>query len=179
MRLQQTSAHLLNQLTAVIVQLSPREYAQPLDLLMGSSVGKHLRHIIEFYALLLTAYQTGHINYDRRIRQAALENSPQEAMKAMQQMAVQLVLCPEDRLLDLEASYSPDGTPDVAILTTFYRELLYNIEHAIHHSAIIRIGLEAIFPHVELPVHFGVAHATVQHQKSQPVNRIEKPVFAH
>jgi uncharacterized damage-inducible protein DinB len=178
MKLQDTSAHLLQQITAVIAQLTPHEYAQPLDLLMGSSVGKHLRHIIEFYSLSLTAYHTGYINYDRRNRQLMLETSPQEAIAVLQQMAVQLALCPEDRLLDLEASYSPDATPDVAILTTFYRELLYNIEHAIHHSAIIRIGLEALFPHVEIPAHFGIAHATVQHQKNHSQNR-PKPIFAH
>ncbi|RCR69653.1 hypothetical protein [Larkinella punicea] len=174
MKLQDTSAHLLGQLTAVIAQLEPHEYTRPLDLLMGSSVGKHLRHIIEFYALSLTAYHTGYLNYDRRIRQESLENSPTEAVAAIQQMMAQLACCTEDRLLELEASYSPDAIPDVAILTTFYRELLYNIEHAIHHSAIIRIGLEAVFPHVQIPAHFGVAHATVAHQKRPSPARSEK-----
>ena len=165
MKLQQISSDLFGQLIAVISQLTPDEYAQPLDLLFGASVGKHLRHVLECYAIALTGYRTGHINYDRRVRQMALENDPQFAIDTMNQMAGLLQQCIEDRTLRFEASYSPDDTTDVSISTTFFRELLYNIEHTVHHSAIIRIGLEKAFPHVHISANFGVAYATVHHQK--------------
>ncbi len=64
----------------------------------------------------------------------------------------------------LEDSYAVGGAPDVAIPSLFYRELLYNIEHAVHHMAILRIALEADFPHVPLAEHSGVAYSTVQHR---------------
>ena len=46
------------------------------------------------------------------------------------------------------------------------RELVYNIEHAIHHMAIIRIGIENDFPHAHLPDKFGFAYSTIKHLKS-------------
>ncbi|MBC8154984.1 MAG: hypothetical protein H7Z72_18975 [Bacteroidetes bacterium] len=165
MKLQQISTDLFGQLTEIGVQLTPDEYAQPLDLLFGVSVGKHYRHVLECYAIVITGYRTGHINYDRRVRQMALESNPRFAIDTMRQMAGQLRQCHSDRPLHFEASYSPDPVTDVSISTTFFRELLYNIEHAVHHSAIIRIGLETAFPHVTIPANFGVAYATVQYQR--------------
>ncbi len=165
MKLQQISTDLFGQLTTIVSQLTPDDYAQPQALLFGASVGKHLRHVLECYAIALTGYRTGHINYDRRVRQTALENDPRFAIDTMQQMAGLLQRCTEDRTLCFEASYSTDDTTDVSISTTFFRELLYNIEHAIHHSALIRIGLEKSFPHVQIPANFGIAYATVHHQK--------------
>ncbi len=44
------------------------------------------------------------------------------------------------------------------------RELLYNIEHAVHHMALIQVAVTNAFPSIELPPHFGVAYSTVQHQ---------------
>ncbi len=164
MKLQETSIALFAQLTGVVEQLTPTDFSLPLPILFGSSVGKHLRHIIEFYDLALTAHQTGSINYDRRVRQLALENDPKAAIDAMHQMAVLVDLYQTDRLLAFDASISSDGVSDVLISTTYYRELHYNIEHAVHHAAIIRIGLQHTFSDVVLPPHFGVAHATVQHE---------------
>ncbi len=180
MKLQDVSVTLLGQLTHVIAQLTPAEYARPLPLLLGSSVGKHLRHVIEFYNMMLTAHQTGHLNYDRRVRQTTLETSPQAAIDALDQMSWLVDHYDTDRLLTFEASYSPDGAPDLSISTTYYRELHYNIEHAIHHSAIIRIGLEQTFSGVVLPPHFGLAHATVQHEQQHlQTPRGVLPVHTH
>ncbi|GAB3711016.1 hypothetical protein GCM10027592_48190 [Spirosoma flavus] len=165
MKLQEISADLFDQLISISSQLTNYEYAQPLDLLFGASVGKHVRHVLECYAIALTGYQTGHINYDSRVRQLALETDPQVAIDTMQQMSRLLEQCSSDRTLRFEASYSPDTETDVSISTTFFRELLYNIEHAVHHSAIIRIGLETAFPQVTIPANFGIAYATVHHLK--------------
>jgi hypothetical protein len=44
------------------------------------------------------------------------------------------------------------------------RELLYNLEHAIHHMALIQVAVRQAFPALTLPAHFGVAYSTVQHQ---------------
>jgi len=49
--------------------------------------------------------------------------------------------------------------------SSYFRELQYNIEHAIHHMAIIKIAIGACFTEVELPANFGVAYSTVRYQK--------------
>ncbi len=165
MKLQEITTDLFGQLTDISSQLTPDEYAQPLEMLFGASIGKHLRHVIECYALTAVGYRNGYINYDQRVRQIALENDPQFAIDTMKHLNGLLRQFTDDRTLRFEASYSADAVTDISITTTFYRELLYNIEHTVHHSAIIRIGLERTFPHISIPINFGVAYATQQHQK--------------
>jgi len=66
--------------------------------------------------------------------------------------------------LALEADLSVSGAATIQIPSSFARELLYNIEHAIHHMALVQVAVQNAFPTIELPQHFGVAYSTVQHQ---------------
>jgi hypothetical protein len=51
----------------------------------------------------------------------------------------------------------------VTVNTNYYRELLYNMDHAIHHCALIRIGLMR-FHQVNIPNGFGIAPSTIRHR---------------
>ena len=66
----------------------------------------------------------------------------------------------------LEVSYAKTDTESVKIKSSLERELAYNIEHAIHHMAIIKIAIQTVFPNVKLAENFGVAYSTVRYQKS-------------
>ena len=68
--------------------------------------------------------------------------------------------------LVLEVSYAETEEASVRINSSVERELAYNIEHAIHHMAIIKIAVNTVFPRVQLPQNFGVAYSTVRYQKS-------------
>jgi hypothetical protein len=57
------------------------------------------------------------------------------------------------------------GQGDYLVSSTVGRELIYNIEHTIHHLAIVKIALKAILPSLELPEHFGVAPSTIRHRQ--------------
>ena len=50
------------------------------------------------------------------------------------------------------------------VSSSFFRELTYLIEHTIHHLAIIKIGLNEVYPAIEIPKNFGVAHSTIRYQ---------------
>lgn len=43
----------INEIGHLLQNLTDREYALPLTLLSGSSVGQHVRHVLEFYTSLL------------------------------------------------------------------------------------------------------------------------------
>lgn len=58
--------------------------------------------------------------------------------------------------MELHSLYAPD----TSIATNFYRELLYNIEHCIHHQAIIKIAMLHMGK-TQIPAHFGVAKSTM------------------
>jgi hypothetical protein len=70
----------------------------------------------------------------------------------------------------LELSHTKSDEDSVKIKSSLERELAYNIEHAIHHMAIIKIALKTLFPKVKLADNFGVAYSTVRYQESKVSN---------
>lgn len=52
------------------------------------------------------------------------------------------------------------GEGNTTIETNFTRELLYNLEHCIHHQALIRVAVCKL-TRIQLPSNFGVAPSTL------------------
>ena len=67
-----------------------------------------------------------------------------------------------DRNLILKSKFGGDEAMDIP--SSLFRELTYLIEHTIHHLAIIKIGLNEVYPEIEIPKNFGVAHSTIRYQ---------------
>lgn len=164
MSLKSASTDILMQLAEVVGQLTDADYARPLSVLSGNTIGKHVRHILEFYELLVTSVQMGQLNYDRRQRDLRLEIDTDEVLRRIGSVDRTIHRLDLNQPLVLTADLSVKGTEPVQIPSSIARELLYNIEHAIHHMALIQIAVQSDFPTVDLPMHFGVAYSTVQHQ---------------
>lgn len=45
------------------------------------------------------------------------------------------------------------------------RELLYVTEHAVHHMAILKMGIVHSFCHIQFEENFGVAESTINYQQ--------------
>jgi hypothetical protein len=69
-----------------------------------------------------------------------------------------------DRVLQLEFDDESNSESGQVITTNLHRELAYNIEHAIHHMAIMKIGINEVAPYVRLEENFGVAPSTVRYK---------------
>lgn len=140
-------------------------YGMPLDLLFGASIGQHTRHFIEFYRCLLS--QVGKdpriVNYSKRKRDHTIESEPSVAKQHISEISEQLFCLSENHKCLLECDDHAGETP---VESNLERELLYNIEHTIHHLAIIKIGLAAVAPQIDLPEHFGVAPSTIRHKQN-------------
>ena len=152
----------LKQLQSLAHKLPPEGYARPLDLLSGNTIGKHFRHILEFYQCLLT--HQGIVNYDKRLRNTELENDVQIAQRTITEIIEALE---NNTITDecyYEADFSDDGGQNVKIQTSFSRELAYNIEHTVHHMAIIQIVVKHYYTQIELEEGFGVAASTLRYQ---------------
>jgi hypothetical protein len=66
--------------------------------------------------------------------------------------------------ITLEAEDYSDTLEVVSIPSNYYRELAYNLEHTIHHMALIRVGVNEVSS-VVLPEEFGVAYSTIKYRQ--------------
>lgn len=153
----------LKQLNDLLNQLSDIEYARPLDLISQNTIGKHVRHILEFYTCLLTGIENKSVDYDARERNLDIENYTQKAVETSYFIAEKLKNLDQKSELELFATLPHER---VKLTTTIQRELLYVLEHTIHHFAIIKIAIKNEFPHIQVANEFGVAYATLQHQET-------------
>ena len=168
MQLKATGQTILKQIFDLINQLNDAEYSAELDLLNGNSIGKHVRHVVEFFDLLVKGSSNGLINYDKRSHELLYETNSKATMEKLQYLSKEIdgITTLDD--LILEVSYADTDDQTVRIRSSVDRELAYNIEHTIHHMAIIKIAVQALFPKVRLAQNFGVAYSTVRYQKSTP-----------
>lgn len=162
--------HILEQLKYVTENLNNGEFSKPLLSLNNSTIGQHTRHTLEFFTCLQKGIGNGKVNYDNREHNHEIESDILAANSCMHEIQTNLKAYHNNLELILEGSYSADGSGFFSIPTNLFRELAYNIEHAVHHMAIIKIGLAEIKPALELPAHFGVAVSTVRYQKSSEEN---------
>ena len=165
MQLKATGQAILNQLIELTIQLNDEEYSTELDLLNGNSIGKHVRHVVEFFELLIEGSSTGIVNYDARKHQLLFETDTKATLSKLQELRSGLDELSFDKDVILEVSYANSDEHLLSIKSSLERELAYNIEHAIHHMAIIKIAVYTAFPDVRLEKNFGVAYSTIRYQK--------------
>ncbi len=150
------------QLIAMLHQLSDDEYNRPSSLLNNSSVGAHTRHIIELFQCLVNGYLTGIVNYDDRKRDKKIEMDRFLAAQLLERIIDEMDK--PDKLLKLKGLFSEQENEALIIDTNFFRESVYNLEHTIHHMALIRVGINQVAS-IKLTEHFGVAASTIQYKK--------------
>jgi hypothetical protein len=159
MELQHAVNNVFVQLTDTINQLSEKEYSQPCNSLFNNTIGQHVRHIIELFQCLEGGYDSGVINYEKRKRDMLIETDKELAKTLLLQIHAELNRDNKD--LVLEATYDEHSDKFINIATNYHREIAYNLEHTIHHMALIRVGLTEVAK-IELPENFGVASSTVK-----------------
>jgi hypothetical protein len=155
----------IRQLANMLEQLNVQQYSGSLSVLNGSSISQHTRHIIEFYTCLLSGAKNGIIDYDARQRSLLLETDLNYTFETLQNVIEGIENIEDINLpLHLAINYGIDDQHFAE--TTFLRELVYLIEHSIHHYALIRIGIQENFHGIEIPKNFGVAYSTVQYREN-------------
>lgn len=164
MKLQQPLENLLAQLEYVLEELSNDQFSRPISVLSNSSIGQHTRHILEFFIELNNGYASGKVDYDQRKRNHAIET---DHVFALEQLRIVLSnLNKPNKILMLITDYNCTANPNkqainFEIATNYFRELVYNLEHTVHHMALIRIGVNEV-SNITLPAQFGVACSTLK-----------------
>jgi hypothetical protein len=157
--------HILGQLHDLVRQMEEKHFTQPSLALGQSTIGQHLRHTLEFFLCLEKGIGQGVINYDKRAHDKLIETDRFIALSTLDRIAAFVAQLSDGRKLKLEVSYDLASDHFITVETNVVRELVYNIEHAVHHMAIMKIGVREVAPYVPLPADFGVAASTIRHQQ--------------
>lgn len=153
---------ILGQLIHLVEELTPEEFSRPAKVLGNHSIGQHIRHTLEFFICLEKGFACGCVNYDKRAHDKLIETDKFIALNKLKEISSFIEKQPPNKSLTLEIAYGfQEETEQVP--TNYLRELVYNIEHAVHHMALIKIGVREVAPHISLPSDFGVASSTIRY----------------
>jgi uncharacterized damage-inducible protein DinB len=165
-RLVQNIQQTLAEFNGVICQLNDAEFSNSLPIFSGSSIGMHARHVVEFYQCLLEQFfDNQQVNYDNRSRDLLLQTNLDYFAQSVNTVISTLDTMGETQLkhpLSIATNEDPQ-----AMKSSVERELFYNLEHTIHHAALIKIGILSQKSDAILPPSFGVAPSTIRYQKQK------------
>lgn len=166
MDLTRACTNILDQLAEVVHQIDDVHFSQPVEALSMSTVGQHIRHTLEFFVCLEQGINSGLVNYDKRPHDKLAETDKSVALEVIDSIRRFVKAHDHGKALRLEVGYGLREEEFIPIDTNFSRELVYNIEHAVHHMALIKIGVREAAPYVQLPPNFGIAASTVRYKES-------------
>ena len=153
----------LKSLSNLLLLLNDRQYNQKNSFLGNASIGGHTRHIIELLKCATNGYHTGTVDYLNRVRNLAIETDKLAAMQELSLMASQLIQPDKKMKLIIE---SDEVSVTNYVTTTYFREIVYNAEHAIHHLALIRVALREMKLEI-VGDDFGMAYSTIKYLATQ------------
>ncbi|RYJ50763.1 DinB family protein [Flavobacterium petrolei] len=148
----------LNELIDLLNQLSQTEYSNSCMELSNATIGEHTRHIIEMFQCLENQYGLGVVNYDKRERNIRIQTDTAFAIKNI--LLIQQNLDKQNK--NIELLQVIDGE-EIRIESNYFRELLYNLEHCIHHQALIKVAILQCET-VTIDPNFGVARSTIEYR---------------
>ena len=111
------------------------------------------------FQCLENQYENGIVNYDKRNRDYRIQSETNFALQCIIEIKNQL----ERANKKLVLQQIVDGE-ELQIDSNYFRELLYNLEHCIHHQALIKVAVLQL-EHLEINEDFGVARSTIEYRK--------------
>lgn len=164
MQLTNVAKELLKQLDELCKQLGNSRYSQPIDVLMSASIGGHVRHGIEFFLCIEDALENDKaVNYDTRKRDERLHSDVEYTCTTINRILRSIDKWPMKHVVALNVEYPYSNVEPMEIPTNLERELVYLIEHLVHHMALIRVGVNHCYKEIKLQAAFGVAQSTLKH----------------
>jgi hypothetical protein len=149
----------LQELSDLLSQLSNVDYCSPCSGLSNATIGEHTRHIIEMFQCLENQYQEGIVEYDLRKGDYMIQTDTTFAKQAIAEIVLQL----DKPNKELQLQQSLYGQT-FSIASNYHRELLYNLEHCVHHQALIKVAVLQI-EYLQIGDDFGVARSTIEYKK--------------
>lgn len=153
----------------VLSQINDSDYNLSSKAFSGNdTIGKHNRHIFNFYESVLTSLSSGIVDYESRTRNPLIETERKQGIQYGMDIYKKLCKLLDDKSLkDITLEYVDEKNSKVP--TSFSRELISAQEHTVHHNAIIRMILseQNNFKNIDIPTQYGIAPSTTRYKKSQ------------
>ncbi len=109
----------------------------------------------------ISGLESGQIDYINRHRDFEIQNNRKLAIERISQLTIDAVA--PDRILNLIIETELKNS-EATINTTYYREIIYNTEHTIHHLALIKVALLEMNIEIVNP-DFGMAYSTLKYNQ--------------
>jgi hypothetical protein len=145
----------------LLQSLSDAQYASKVAE-ADTSIGAHYRHSLEHFKLMFEAVHQPDIDYDSRARDGALENERLLALsltRDFRHAARFLNPAQLDRAIEARCQISYNEAATSSAASTFGREVMFAVSHAMHHYALI--ALICRLRKIPLPQNFGMAPSTL------------------
>lgn len=142
------------------------------ELYAESGVGRHARHVIDYYQALQSGLPGRHIDYNIRRRGSAIETDPVVLLERIKDLCAwgSNVILEEDINIRVDSEISCEVSCTYSFNSTIGREFLYIIDHSVHHIA--HIGLMLKQYGFSLDPVFGLAPSTSSFLRQQAGVRV-------
>lgn len=158
------NTHLLEQARALVARIEDSTYVRASPVNPEGSIGRHLRHCLDFYRCLLDGLPLGRIDYTRRERAGEVElrrEAAGERIRGLLDELQRLEVIPHRPVLVRDEDHR-DEAPPAWSRSSLARELQFVASHTLHHLALIGMLLRSLG--VEPGADFGVAPSTQRHR---------------
>lgn len=155
---------IIRQITELLDTMNNQIYAKPLEVFKGSSIGQHFRHILDFYLCLIKGVQEGTVDYASRDRNPLAESDVHFIKQAFCNVSQVINQFSEEAPVKVCGDFSIQTAQRPELWSSIGRELMFAYDHTLHHLAMIKIGIAAVAPDLQLDHTLGVAPSTMKHR---------------
>lgn len=142
----------------LVLSTSKDQYTAKIDVLPHSTMGAHVRHLLEFFDCFLSGFEKKEVDYQNRKRDLNLEEIPSKAVEKCDEIILafsKLSLNANDLII----VWSEMDEKPQKLKSTIAREIEYLFHHMVHHLALIGVYLRS--QGRDIPENFGVAPSTI------------------
>ena len=161
--LAEQNIHTLNSLRDIIDQLDNGEYTATDDQYYRSSIGAHVRHILDHYLMFLAGLDGLSIDYDKRSRDPEIENNRDHAKAVIDRIVEGLQQLPADNTpVQAAIKVTVEGSTP-AQSSTVGRELIFLHGHTTHHHSLMALIIR--LQNKQVAADFGYAPSTLKYNQ--------------
>ncbi|MFT5880515.1 MAG: hypothetical protein ACI86X_001643 [Moritella sp.] len=152
----------LEQGITLLTLMTNEQYCMRARPYVESSIGEHLRHVLDLYLALKRGSEKIIVDYDVRRRGALVESCRRTGLVELKQIKTWLLSLQPDHMnktIIISTAVSVVNTLTTQIKTSLLRELVFVSSHAIHHYALMNVTAKLC--DFQAPENMGLAPATL------------------